>query len=91
MVVQSVKDLDAAQEQIHMYNGLKKLVDHCSFDVSIGKENLIKQKNVDLEKLISLLLEAIDIMKTHLVLFKTMKNTKVSISEFNKFMKLFEK
>ena len=74
-----------------MYNGLKKLVDNCSFDIAVGKEGLIKEKNVDLEKLISLLLEAMDVMKTHLILFKTMKTTKVSSAEFNKFMRLFEK
>jgi hypothetical protein len=51
--------------EIYQYNSLKKLVDNCSFEISIGKESLVKEKNVDLDKLISLLIEGLNLMKTH--------------------------
>ena len=60
-------------EHIKNYNSLKKLIDNTAFDIEVGEDGLLKQKQVDLPRLYAVLNEARMTMKVHFYIMKRIR------------------
>jgi hypothetical protein len=66
------------------------VVDNCSFDIEIGEDGLIKQKQVDLERLDAILNEGRMMMKVQFYVQKRIKHGPMSQKDFLQGIELFE-
>jgi len=65
-------------DHIKNYNSLKKLIDNTAFEIEIGEDGLLKEKQVDLVRLNAILNEARMTMKVQFFIVKKIKHAQLS-------------